>query len=306
MNFNLRILRIGLPQVLCALVVLAQPHTAPDVGRSRVLYADSTLRTIKQTQALHLTVQGAATYDSVAHRYTYSYTVTNELTSPGALNEFVLKRVPRPLSMASPTHWGGGCPWLGDSTAAGWIVVDSDTGLPPNDTGNIYPSPFNLPPGGTVSGFSLVSDKPPTTISFFAQAFDTLESGDYDVGPPSVLEEGVTGTIVGPDITSVVGVGGPGKGGPRVEFRLPQPNPALGLVSLIFVLRDGAEVKLGVHDVSGRSIRLLVSGWRGAGVHSITWNGLDNSGRKVRPGVYFYELLLDGVPVGERRVVILQ
>ena len=47
------------------------------------------------------------------------------------------------------------------------------------------------------------------------------------------------------------------------------------------------EVRLRLYDVSGRLVRLLDGRLRGAGVHTITWDGRDEYGRLLSEGVYF-------------------
>ena len=50
------------------------------------------------------------------------------------------------------------------------------------------------------------------------------------------------------------------------------------------------DVELSIYDVSGRKIRTLVDGVRGAGAHRVEWNGVDESGQTVSAGVYYYKL----------------
>jgi PKD repeat protein len=52
----------------------------------------------------------------------------------------------------------------------------------------------------------------------------------------------------------------------------------------------GSAVHLKVYSVDGRLVRTLVDGHVSPGVHTVNWNGLDNSGRRVANGVYLYQL----------------
>jgi flagellar hook assembly protein FlgD len=54
---------------------------------------------------------------------------------------------------------------------------------------------------------------------------------------------------------------------------------------------------LKLYGVDGRLVRTLASGLTEAGVHEIAWDGTNNAGRRVAPGVYFYQL-----KVGEREL----
>jgi len=65
------------------------------------------------------------------------------------------------------------------------------------------------------------------------------------------------------------------------------PNPAAPVTRLSFVLPRSAEVSVAVHDVSGRAVRRLASGWSEAGQHEVVWDGRDDSGQPCAAGLYF-------------------
>jgi len=48
--------------------------------------------------------------------------------------------------------------------------------------------------------------------------------------------------------------------------------------------------RLSIHDASGRRIADLVSGSASAGAHSVVWDGRDDRGARLPPGVYFARL----------------
>lgn len=296
---------LAIAVALAALARTAATFTATR-GTSHVLYADTVLRESKATQAIQVTVQASSSFDGLTGMYTYTYTVTNESSSTGNLHTFGLGPLPALTTLGSPPHWDGGLGWEGDSTLAGWTVADNDTtALPPTDTGNVYASPFDLQPDHTLAGFTVVSYKPPTTIQFFAQAFDTIPAGDDDTGPPSLSQEGVTGSILGPDWTYVAAV--PEGGGARgVKFRPPVPNPAASSVLLAFELPGASNVTVDVIDVRGSKVRSLIHGSMGGGLHTVTWSGVDGSGHRVPPGVYFFHLSVNGGSSERRRVVIVR
>lgn len=78
------------------------------------------------------------------------------------------------------------------------------------------------------------------------------------------------------------------------------PNPAFGPVSLSFALATAAEVDLAVYDAAGRRVRaLLANEPLAAGAHTLHWDGRDEAGRAVPPGLYFAAARA----LGERRVV---
>jgi flagellar hook assembly protein FlgD len=77
------------------------------------------------------------------------------------------------------------------------------------------------------------------------------------------------------------------------------------LVSIGYYLPSSANVELATFSAAGRRIRQLVRTSQPAGVHSVSWDGLDDHGHRVGAGVYFYKLRVAGKAVGSRRVVIV-
>jgi hypothetical protein len=69
------------------------------------------------------------------------------------------------------------------------------------------------------------------------------------------------------------------------------PNPFNPRTTLRFELPQAAPVELSVYDVRGRLVRSLVDGETiPAGRHGVVWNGVDDAGRNVASGLYFYRL----------------
>jgi len=66
----------------------------------------------------------------------------------------------------------------------------------------------------------------------------------------------------------------------------PWPNPSAGEVRLEVDLPRAAAIEVAVYDVRGRRIRRLEHGLVSAGRHGLIWNGLDESGHPVAPGLY--------------------
>ena len=72
------------------------------------------------------------------------------------------------------------------------------------------------------------------------------------------------------------------------------PNPFSSGTTISFRLPAAAQVRLTVHDVTGRLVAVLADGGRGDGTHEIEWNGRDHTGATVPSGVYFCRLEADG------------
>ena len=91
--------------------------------------------------------------------------------------------------------------------------------------------------------------------------------------------------------------------GPVVNFLgNPRPNPSQGSTALRFGMVKSGHVDLAVYDMQGRKIRGLIGGERTAGNHSVVWDGRDDQGLRVRPGIYPVRLV---TPAGTFRTRIV-
>ena len=87
-----------------------------------------------------------------------------------------------------------------------------------------------------------------------------------------------------PGAEALLGVGGP----PRALTGLAAaPNPFANRTSLTFTLARTSSVSLAIRGVDGRRVRTVPPALFAPGPHSYQWDGLDNDGRAVAPGVYF-------------------
>jgi hypothetical protein len=82
------------------------------------------------------------------------------------------------------------------------------------------------------------------------------------------------------------------------------PNPFSETTTIRYQMSETASVRLTVHDVTGRRVTTLASGIRDEGAHRVRWDGLDNRGERVAPGVYFVRLESRHVHQTERIVLL--
>jgi hypothetical protein len=68
------------------------------------------------------------------------------------------------------------------------------------------------------------------------------------------------------------------------------PNPFNPTTTIPFTLASDGAVSLRIYNVMGQQVRMLVSGHRSAGHHTVSWNGRDDRGKAVTSGVYLYRL----------------
>jgi hypothetical protein len=99
----------------------------------------------------------------------------------------------------------------------------------------------------------------------------------------------------------------PDDSAPRNSFALGQnyPNPFNPNTTIAYTLPQAATVTLGVYDVSGRLVKLLVDGaGETAGPHTVTWDGCDGHGHNVPAGVYMYRLNAGRLTETRRMVLV--
>jgi hypothetical protein len=76
---------------------------------------------------------------------------------------------------------------------------------------------------------------------------------------------------------------------PRAIFASPNP---FGLGTAVrYAVPTDAHVRVTVHDVAGRTVRVLFEGARRAGTYEAGWDGADAAGRQVASGIYFLKLV---------------
>jgi hypothetical protein len=68
------------------------------------------------------------------------------------------------------------------------------------------------------------------------------------------------------------------------------PNPYRAETVIHYSLKTGSDVKITVHDLSGRLVRTLVDEPLKTGQHSVVWDGQSESNRKLPQGVYLYKI----------------
>ncbi len=73
------------------------------------------------------------------------------------------------------------------------------------------------------------------------------------------------------------------------------PNPFAHSTTFSFSLKEATHVSIDVYNIKGQLVKNLSNEDRIADIHSVTWNGTDNSGTEVPTGVYFTRIVTDDV-----------
>lgn len=91
----------------------------------------------------------------------------------------------------------------------------------------------------------------------------------------------------------------------RDELFAPRPNPAHGGATFVFALAAPGEAALALYSVDGRRVRTLAAGPHAAGTHTVAWDGADDRGVPLAPGIY-YARLAAGPRAVVRRLAVLR
>jgi hypothetical protein len=76
-----------------------------------------------------------------------------------------------------------------------------------------------------------------------------------------------------------------------MALRATTPNPFHKTTRIDFTLARSGPAELAVYDLNGRRVRTLLDGITiESGDHSAHWDGTNDAGHPVVPGVYFYRL----------------
>ena len=132
----------------------------------------------------------------------------------------------------------------------------------------------------------------------YSAGTDALIDGPLDTGlPPNQIAFDASR----PEVADVPAAGP----WAALEFAAPWPNPARGAVTFDLDLREAANARIDVFDLSGRKVATIGGGARPAGTWRSKWNAIADDGARLAPGIYLARATA-GRRVQTRRVVILK
>jgi hypothetical protein len=82
------------------------------------------------------------------------------------------------------------------------------------------------------------------------------------------------------------------------------PNPFNPTTSFEFTLPKSSHVKIDIFNIVGQKVATVVDGDMKAGVYTADWNGLDENGKSVSSGIYFYRMRADEFSDMKKMVLI--
>jgi hypothetical protein len=124
------------------------------------------------------------------------------------------------------------------------------------------------------------------------------EFGLCDASPCASSQQATCGLIGAFDVGCNSGVHPDVPSGPAsLYLEWSKPNPFTPEARITYVVPGGSKaspVRLQVYDPLGRLVRTLVDGYRQPGEYTVAWDGRDEYGHNVAPGVYFCRLVWNG------------
>lgn len=212
---------------------------------------------------------------------------------PGLSNFSLNLNVPDSLAYYNiGVEWS--CPWndfAGDVVDAldRWEVVLRlyDPGLPGFET---------LPAGGTVDVTTRRVEhfRPPTGPLC---SWQNLQLPDNEIVQSGLSGASHTGVFTVPSfivtkagnrlvITTGTPIGEGDSVAPRTTRLACAPNPSFSRVEISYDLPVATEATIAIHDLAGRRVVVVETGWHESGTHRAVWDGLGPDGERVPQGAY--------------------
>jgi flagellar hook assembly protein FlgD len=69
-----------------------------------------------------------------------------------------------------------------------------------------------------------------------------------------------------------------------------QPNPFNTSSTIYYSVPESGIVNVNIYDITGKLMKTLVNEQKSGGKHAVVWDGNDNKGIEVSPGMYFYRI----------------
>ncbi len=117
-----------------------------------------------------------------------------------------------------------------------------------------------------------------------------LLGGDYSYGVTSVYSNGESFPVLANVTIETVNLEDISTPAIITMLAGNYPNPFNPVTKIQYSLKEATAVRIEVYNVKGQMVKTLVNGVREPGSHSVLWTGVDNNGRSVSSGVYFYKM----------------
>jgi len=94
---------------------------------------------------------------------------------------------------------------------------------------------------------------------------------------------------------------------PETKFTIENyPNPFNPSTTIEFSIQNDSKIDLSVFNIKGQKIKTLTNNEFAKGSHSIIWNGVDELGKSISSGIYFYKLKVNGKTEAVKKCLLLK
>ena len=83
-----------------------------------------------------------------------------------------------------------------------------------------------------------------------------------------------------------------------------EPNPVIFSTKIAFNLTESAKIDLKIYNINGQLVKTLYPGVTSK--RTIVWDGKNDNGKELKPGVYFYNLIVNGKTAETKKIILLK
>ena len=84
------------------------------------------------------------------------------------------------------------------------------------------------------------------------------------------------------------------------------PNPFNPSTTISFSIPNESIIKLGIYNIKGQLVRVIVNKVLSSGEHSVVWNGRDSNSKSVSSGIYFYKINVNDKTEAVKKCLLLK
>lgn len=93
---------------------------------------------------------------------------------------------------------------------------------------------------------------------------------------------------------------------PEIGLATCQPNPFGMNTTFTFRINEKSNISIRIYDLQGIPVKTLINGIYPEGYYSLTWNGDNDTGSRIAPGVYFYRVSIGNKAVQTDKIVMIK
>lgn len=90
----------------------------------------------------------------------------------------------------------------------------------------------------------------------------------------------------------------------KLSLAQSSPNPMNPFTRIRFSIPRAGHATLRIHDVHGRTVRIVMDKGLAVGEHMVEWDGRNSSGNTVASGMYYYRLTFEGSSLVRKLIVL--